>query len=385
MSEDASTKIAALDGLRALAVMLVLFRHGVYLFSVYAPQSLFPAWGIQYLSFFLNGWVGVDLFFVLSGFLISRPFVGGRPFNLKIYAAKRALRIIPAYYVVLLLCVAGFFPFYNVWVGARDLPISFLYHLVFMQDYFPANINVVFWSLGVEEKFYIVAPVVVGGLLVLYRRNALLCAGALVSLVLLGAVLRYASFEAQGSPVVYSTFFMAARSPFHCCLEPLLIGVAIAFLEHHAQQQTMDMRRIARLVFYISAVALVLILAACGVLLGRIGLYDATIQPLLIAAVMGGLVWAGVMGGCPSFMSVRPLRFIARISYSLYLVHLPLWPLSFYLASRMVMADAPVLVFMTVFMGIFLALSFGAAIILYHAVERPFLTLKASFDYEKNR
>lgn len=87
--------IPALDGLRGLAVALVLLRHAAYLGGY--QDSLPPVLG----TFMLNGWVGVDLFFILSGFLISRPFFSGRPFAWKPYLTRRALRILPPYLFVL--------------------------------------------------------------------------------------------------------------------------------------------------------------------------------------------------------------------------------------------------------------------------------------------
>ncbi len=367
-------KIAALDGLRALAILLVMLRHGFYMFSVYAPRSPSQEWIAQNASFFLNGWIGVDLFFVLSGFLIARPFIGGEKPSLKSYTMKRALRIIPAYYAVLFLCIAGFFPGYAMGVPAHGLPLSILYHIVFLQDYLPANINVVFWSLGVEEKFYILAPILVGGLVIFYRKHPALCGAAIIVYLLLGMVLRVTTYMAHGMPETYTAFFYAARSPFHCCLDPLLVGVAIAFFENYQRRHGLDLQRTARIVFALSAIVLILLMGTSH-LLGEIGLYDASFQPLLIACIMGGLVWSGTMGGAPQVMSIRPLRFIARISYGLYLVHLPLFPLSYYIAGQITGPEGP-LAFIGTFMVIFLTISCGMATILYFIVERPFLKLK---------
>ena len=102
----------------------------------------------------VNGWVGVDLFFVLSGFLIAKHLLcrlaDPNGLALGAYIAKRALRIVPAYYAVLLLVAAGVVPIYTVAPEALALRLG--YHALFLQDYLPANIVVVFWSLGVQES-----------------------------------------------------------------------------------------------------------------------------------------------------------------------------------------------------------------------------------------
>ena len=125
-----------------------------------AAHPLLPIAGWDAAAPLLNGWVGVDLFFVLSGFLISKHLLAQRETSkglaLGPYLVKRALRIVPAYYAVLLVVAAGLVPLYAVPQEALALRLG--YHALFLQDYLPANIVVVFWSLGVEEKFYLLAP-----------------------------------------------------------------------------------------------------------------------------------------------------------------------------------------------------------------------------------
>ena len=79
------------------------------------------------------------------------------------------MRILPAYYVVLGVAAAGWIPFFAV--DADLLGLRVIYHALFLQDYLPSNIVIAFWSLGVEEKFYIAAPFVLVPLLRLNRHG----------------------------------------------------------------------------------------------------------------------------------------------------------------------------------------------------------------------
>jgi peptidoglycan/LPS O-acetylase OafA/YrhL len=220
---------AWLDLLRSAAVLLVLFRHGERAVSAAGgPPASAPGDPLQTL--FLNGWVGVDLFLVLSGYLIGkgliRAFDATSAINVKTYFRARALRIVPAYVFVLLVTAAGLFPFYAV--GGDEIARRVLYHLLFLQDYLPADINVVFWSLGVEEKFYLLAPILLYCLLKARKQG--LALGLLLALLLLSPCIKLAQFLSAASAPDYDMFFASFRSPFHLSLEPLVVGVAISYV-----------------------------------------------------------------------------------------------------------------------------------------------------------
>jgi peptidoglycan/LPS O-acetylase OafA/YrhL len=276
--------IPALDGLRGLAALLVVLRH-VYHLGGYDRIGL-P----EFLACFLaNGWVGVDLFFVLSGYLITRSLFARGGVVWRTYLIKRLLRIVPAYYVVLLLAAAGMFPFYTV--PAPDRAVSVGYHLLFLQDYLPANLVVAFWSLGVEEKFYLLAPLLV--LLTLRLKSAARHYQLLGALLLLGPLLRFLTFLLMGTPPDYPTFFVLYRSPFHACIDALLWGVLIARMEHSGFHLVKGQ---ARLVLLTGFAALVLVLANVP-LLTDFGWFEAVLQPSLISFIMALLVAGAVFGG----------------------------------------------------------------------------------------
>ncbi len=368
---EPSGHIRGLNGLRALAVLLVLFRHTFHLyFQQVEPGTLSALDWIKPL--FVNGWIGVDLFFVLSGFLIARPyFTDGRSMPpLKIYAMKRVLRIVPAYYVVLFLIVLGFFPFYPL--ESDNLGWRVLYHMLFLQDYFTPDINTVFWSLGVEEKFYFLIPFIFLALPFLKKdqsKTALFIAAIVAS-----PLLRWLSFEAAGGVENYEEFFRTVRAPFHCCLEPLFLGVLIAQCEKKGWRPLPP-----ALMFKGSALALLLLLVSHD-MLADIGMYDVLFQPTVIALIFAGLVYGVVMGERTRILENTGGDFFARISYSLYLLHWPLFPLAFVMtqnwtASLNVSAYAG----FGIFVAFYITLSICSAALQYHVVERPFLKLKSRY------
>jgi peptidoglycan/LPS O-acetylase OafA/YrhL len=155
-------RIPGADGLRALACLLVVWHHTTQRFN---PES--SAQLIQSIHFFgMRGEVGVSLFFVLSGCLLSLPFwnsfVNGDPFpSLRFYAINRAARIIPAYWFNLLFCTLV-----AIWVFDQNINwwrlISGLFFInsYHYSSFFPAELNGPLWSIGLEVSCYVLLPVI---------------------------------------------------------------------------------------------------------------------------------------------------------------------------------------------------------------------------------
>ena len=358
--EKRASDNAWLDLVRAIAIILVLGRYGYR--AIAAPFDPVGPWQ----AFLLNGWVGVDLFFVLSGYLISqhllRHGIGSGRFEFGRYLAVRALRIVPAYFAVIGLIVASAFPFYVI--DGNLLGIRIGYHFLFLQDYLPSNINVVFWSLGVEEKFYLLAPGLVW--FALSRGSVAGSLSVVFGLLALSPVCRTVTYMLQPGPLSYEMFFQLPRSPFHMTLEPLMIGVAIA-IARHAGAFAPSPRRGARLIV-IAAIGLTAFLAS-GNFMGVLDSFDVIAQPPIIACLCGLLTLGAVMMGKTRLPFEPPVRVVARLSYSLYLVHYPLVPLALVIAQS---GEYRSLLFWTAYLG----LSAVYACLLHFSVEKPFLLLK---------
>ncbi len=153
----------ALDGVRAICILLVMFNH------VHEPVPL----GLQ-------GRIGVDIFFVLSGFLITTLLLRERErhgnVSLKGFYTRRFFRIVPVYalVVVIYLCVVFVTHDAERW---RELKGGLPYLVTFMQEYRPATTGVVMghaWSLGIEEKFYLAWPLLIVALFPFRRRSVVL-------------------------------------------------------------------------------------------------------------------------------------------------------------------------------------------------------------------
>lgn len=379
--------IAVLDGLRAAAIFLVLGRHAV---TPYRPLdgenagSLFGVFGWDAATPLINGWIGVDLFFVLSGFLISTGILrraatpGG--FRLGRYLARRALRILPAYYAMLAIAAAGAIPHYTV--GGDMLGLRVFYHALFLQDYLPANIVVAFWSLGVEEKFYIAAPFVLVPLLAIRHRG--LQYGILGLLVLTPLAFRL-NMAAGGVAIAdYETFFRTLRSPFHRGFDGLAVGVLVAFLwGDRARTPWLSGRRTGSVLFWAGTTTIGWLWLNAP-MLDRIDAFDRILLQLVLATGFGAILLGALLrqdrktGGYPDrLLAHRALHPVAILSFSLYLVHMTVIPTAQALENRLTGGETGYLaVDFAVFVPIYLFLSVSGALILYFAVEKPFLMLR---------
>lgn len=156
----ADTRVAALDGLRGLAIALVLWKH---LVNPYLPLGFGK--GLAWLGAIgQSAWIGVDLFFVLSGYFIGGILIDRRdsPQLAKVFYVRRALRILPLYYVTLAACAIGAAA---GWVHATSpawvYPLFLTNIALAVQNAWDAPMLSPLWSLAVEEQFYLAAPWVV--------------------------------------------------------------------------------------------------------------------------------------------------------------------------------------------------------------------------------
>lgn len=382
--ERSPRAITQLDGVRAVAVILVLGRHAVRPF-LDLDGELFTIFGWDLATPFLNGWLGVDLFFVLSGFLIASSLMrlqaatDGPP-QLKPYLLKRILRIVPTYYVVLIVTALGLVPFYEV--GGQQLGSRVAYHLLFLQDYSFSDIVPAFWSLGVEEKFYLTAPLVWFGVSRLRGFQSQYI--ALGFLILLSPLLRTFSYLAGGGAENYGAFFFTFRSPFHMSLDPLYVGVLAALIYRDRKRFSWTRHRptLDRL-FWAGALVVGWLLLSHEMLATPLGLFDHSLQPFLLAVGMGTMVLALVLGGGPvSRLQGQKMFYISKLAYSLYLVHMLVIPgVIHWLDSVVKLSDLPPAGQFALFVGPYLLVAGLASVTLFYLVEKPFLRLKSRVRY----
>jgi peptidoglycan/LPS O-acetylase OafA/YrhL len=376
--------IPELDGLRGIAILLVLARHAVGPISG-PEQSIFKIGSWDIATPMINGWIGVDLFFVLSGFLISHHLLrhwpnqltGGFLFR---YWSKRVFRTFPAYFAVLFLIAFIGFPFYSF--QSADFSSELGWHIVFMQDYFGSNFMPAFWSLGVEEKFYLLCPFVMLFLInspnqeTRYRRLALLA--------LFPLVLRAATLIAR-EPLInsYNEFFWLVRSPAHLALDGLWMGIFCAILFHSRRNVLSDSRN-RRNALLAAGIALVSVLLL-GTPLFEAGWWTVIFALFLIPLGFAAILFAVISGVtfATGFLSSLLLRFFSNISYSLYLTHMLCIPVALLLTQLVPgFESASALAKLLTFLPIFLLLSVSTALLLHYLVEKPFLILKSRIKLE---
>ena len=146
--------IPELDGIRAIAIWMVLVLH-TFIPDEESGQAL-ARWPKPLLLIMGHGWLGVDLFFVLSGFLITGILLDSRnsPHYIRNFYSRRVLRILPVYFV----CLAVVLYFYAGYSSYFLLSLLFMANMAGLFQIAIPHGPGVFWSLAVEEHFYLVWP-----------------------------------------------------------------------------------------------------------------------------------------------------------------------------------------------------------------------------------
>ncbi len=219
----AKPRLAGLDLLRLLAVFLVLGRH-----LRRFPEGWPGAWDTVLATWCRGGWVGVDLFFVLSGFLVSgllfAEYRSRGQISLVRFYTRRGWKIYPPFFVLTAVTIGV-----TLWRGQPLPPRAFLADLFFLQSYQPGFWGHS-WSLAVEEHFYLLLPLLLLLILKLNRASAtplrpiLFLAGCVAACTFLLRMLHWWMWPAY-TPLTH-------HFATHLRFDSLLFGVAISYLYH---------------------------------------------------------------------------------------------------------------------------------------------------------
>jgi peptidoglycan/LPS O-acetylase OafA/YrhL len=312
-----------IQGLRAVAVLLVALGHA----------------GVPFLG---GGYVGVDVFFVLSGFLITGLLLGGRV-SLGSFYARRARRILPAAALTLLVTDVAAHHLLNfvraqqvisdsVWAAGFGANVHFAQQGT---DYFaqgqPPSPLLHFWTLSVEEQFYLVWPALLA--LALLRRRLLMVVVAALGLASLGWSI--ASTRAVENAAYFSTFARAWE---------LALGAALAIASP----------RLGPRARWIG-------LAAIGA--AAVGFSSATPFPGYAALLpAGGAALVIAAGGTARLLSSAPLRYVGDRSYAFYLWHWPVLTIAVQRAGHDLSTGMKLLLLLG---------AFALSILSYALVENP--------------
>jgi peptidoglycan/LPS O-acetylase OafA/YrhL len=378
-----------LDGIRGIAIILVMVFH----FFIGMPrtnetQKVFAALTSA-------GWVGVDLFFVLSGFLITGILINtkGQPRYFSSFYARRALRIFPAYYGFILF--VGFIlgpalvwnygrahpglpsqPAQNLELFRSHQSFYWLYLtnvLIAIKGFAPTVLWMTpFWSLAVEEQFYLVWPLVVRKL---SSRNLLRLAIVAFGAASLLRIVLYAS------GIVNAGVIAAMLTPTR--MDPLALGAALAVVIRHP-----DGARLIRK--YSLPAGVCALVGVTSVIAWKRGLPEMDTLTQIVAfpgnaiwgaAAIGASITAPLGSAFNAVLSGRLLRTFGFYSYGLYIVHSPV----FWFVHRVrAFADSYVdwdagLLLALLWFVLATGVALATAWTMWHLLERPFLSQKYRF------
>jgi peptidoglycan/LPS O-acetylase OafA/YrhL len=355
-------RLAGLDTLRALAIVVVMVFHlQGYLPAGFAPVGRF-------------GWMGVDLFFVLSGYLIGsqllKPVRDGRGVSLLGFYRKRAYRILPVYLVVLALYV--FWPLWREAPGMSPVWQFLTFTENFFVDYWNNQAFSHVWSLCVEEHFYLLLPMIV---LVMARRPAVWkTVAALTFFVALGLGIRsYEYFHVllpmgRGSEYFSTRYIERIYYPTYARLDGLLAGVALALVRIFRPEWWSAVLRRANLLL-VAGVAL--LGCTLWIFADRLGAVGTVIGFPLMAVALAMLVAAAAETRCWfGRMRVPGAKMVATLAFSLYLTHKEVAHLDALWLPRVMDAHGWESV------GVLVVSCLAVAAVLYFTVERPFLMMR---------
>jgi len=347
--------IEGLDGLRAIAAMLIVVFH--------IHTEIKPAEAPWFAAVADHAWVGVDLFFTLSGFLITGILLRtvGREGYYASFYKRRVLRIFPLYYAVVALALwrraaAGTAAQIPAWAA-----------LLFQSNWFAASGTdtlqlVVTWSLSIEEQFYAAWPLIVA-----------LVPPARLRWVLAALIVAAPAYRGwvHDPQTLASYMYTPGR------LDALGLGALAALLWH---QRVTSVVVWAGRIAWPAALALVALATVGGA--DRGDLLVATAGYSLFALLTAVLVLGVSSGLAPTLrraLSVRPLPAIGAVSYGVYLLH-PLVLGNVTLICRLlrlpIQQDAR---WGAVAYLLGCGLAWGLATLIFHAIEKPILSLKDSW------
>jgi len=298
---SSSLYIPTLDGWRAIAVGLVIGAHSARMLERNG------SWLALHLeSFFIHAGYGVDIFFGISGFLICTLLLREKEKNGRIsfkrFYIRRAFRIMPPLYFYLL--IIFFLSLLSILPSMSTMTV--LSVIFFFRNYLDAGwYTGHFWSLSIEEHFYLIAPLLIASL---SRSRAML---ALLGLAILCVLIRYYEFSHH----MFGDTLLQFRTENRC--DGLLWGALWAHLLH--SKSCAD-----RIRQFLSPVLLLVLLIATVV---SLALVDATPFRRTLVALVIPFVLAYTMLNPDSlfgrFLESAPLRFAGRMSYSIYLWQMP--------------------------------------------------------------
>jgi peptidoglycan/LPS O-acetylase OafA/YrhL len=349
--------IKSLDGVRAIAALLVLIFH----FSQYA---IFQSdWGKLLQKIGYLGQTGVSLFFVLSGFLITRILFDQihSTHYWKNFIIRRSLRIFPLYYLYLI-CEYFIAPFLTN-TPSPDISLQW-YYWFYLQDFattfrWPSAGPKHFWSLAVEEHFYLAWPFIV----LYYKIKKLI--QPIIAIIIISALVRFllAYFQYQ------TYFFTFAR------MDEIALGALLAWMEKNQKLNFFQQKSFYTALLSVGALSVVLwgIFSSDGLLIIQVFKYN--LISILYLLIIGKIITLGDHHWLTKVLCTSFFSYTGKISYGLYVYQATavIWGLTHGYANK------PWL-----FLTSLIFFCYLIATISFYLFEQPILKLKNRFTYSSH-
>jgi peptidoglycan/LPS O-acetylase OafA/YrhL len=365
--------LAVLDGIRGAAILLVLLHH--LHFAV--PEISHVLYAIRTLMY--AGWSGVDLFFVLSGFLITGILIDTSEADnyFTSFYARRFLRILPLYYLVLTATLSVEAVLHKPWIRPllpprHDWPYYFVYlnnwWILLRDTWHPSAIGH-FWSLAIEEQFYLMWPLCIW--LVPRRYIGAVC----LSGVVVALALRYGLVQNVGPSIAIFQNTLTR-------LDALLAGALCALVARNRSLLT-RVRPFLLITAVVSISATYIIALQKGELDPSIGAFWQSLGLSLLAIGFGAFVLWGYASEGRSLLHrifrAKALTKLGKYSYGIYVYHVPMiviWVRIF--GERF--SQRRDFSLGLLFMAVVSASSILVAVLSYELFERRFLLLKKRYE-----
>ncbi len=389
-----SRAIPTLDGMRGLAVLSVLAFHFAWTFPGDDPATattFVSRLAVQLHALLWSGWIGVDLFFVLSGYLITRGLVApsAKPLGtrLKMFWMRRVLRIFPLYYAFIIVGsalalgafgVSAWVPGPSYWVYMQNYALSF--------DDEVLRWTAHFWSLAIEEQFYFVWPIV--ALMMSRRRLIPLILLLVPAVVVLRAVMVFKGAHVPALAALFHDEHGIAKFVYRATFtraDGLLLGSFVAVTQREVTHPvSVVWRRLRYPLLLATALALAALYAVAN------GLNDYDRRVMAVGYVTLAVFFASSISMCADaaigertrrFLSWRPLVACGKVSYGMYIFH---WPLVIFLVPRLTKLQAGMEIMTQIVLSsgvivLGIAFIYVVAEVSFRFFESPFLKLKGRF------
>lgn len=347
----------ALDGLRGIAILMVVAFHN-----------------FNYTNYFFFGWLGVDLFFVISGFLITEILLNtvDEPKYLRNFYLRRILRIFPLYYLLLIICLLILPAIPSLQESMHYYSKNQLWYWFYLQNWLyilkpqgSNNLLIHLWSLAVEEQFYLIWPFII---LIVRNKKTLLA----ITVILFAAIMITRSIlwvTNTGTP--FTDLFLYTR------IDGLCLGCSLALLRKIKPALIGNSIAIIVTCFAIMNFIFFFFNRNNGFTFPYFTFIGFTTFSVLFLLLVNESI-SNENGVTAKLFKIPLLKFFGKISYGFYIIHWPVYKFStpFFMSIQKNNGDTNSLTSKIISSCLATILALSLSILSYHFFEKRFLQLK---------